>query len=247
MTFDCLGSVPVPWERAMLLPVVLMASPVLPFLPLIIYYAQCDGSRFFCNSATFPTCENLKEEGDSCSKSSECGFDVVGEKMFCVEGVCKLPQCKQVSDPSTNEPELCAGGFVDCVDGMDKEDTTKTCAEVCDGQCCIDEKACDNFTGLVCRDSNSCKGSKSCYYAEIKKVVNSCVGNLAVSAPYSITFQLFPIFYFDHSTTLLMFSSFLYCTCFWCLTLFFDSVCGLAVLLYGLNIKDQLAPSQTAV
>ena len=75
-------------------------------------------------------------------------------------------------------PSECTSGYVDCYNGL-VSGTTTSCADAClDGtaKCCDGIDACSQFTGKVCKDGNSCMGSKACYQAKIPWVVNSCYG-----------------------------------------------------------------------
>jgi len=49
-----------------------------------------------------------------------------------------------------------------------------SCAVACEGECCSGEKACDSFTGRVCKDSVSCQGNYSCAYAYIDYIHQGC-------------------------------------------------------------------------
>lgn len=76
----------------------------------------------------------------------------------------------------------CDAGFVDCLGGLDRSNSAKSCFESCAGKCCqgpfsdyMGYDACVGFTGKVCKDG-SCYGKESCYDANILSVVNSCKG-----------------------------------------------------------------------
>jgi len=80
---------------------------------------------------------------------------------------------------------VCNKGFVDCRDGfevIDGETTTRTCHDACGGSggsCCVDGNgldACDNFSGLVCKDGSCSNGGNACKGASIELVINSCIG-----------------------------------------------------------------------
>ena len=47
-----------------------------------------------------------------------------------------------------------------CVDGL--VDDGRSCAEACDGKCCVGTDACTGFSGSVCKDGSSCSGGKAC-------------------------------------------------------------------------------------
>eukprot|EP00581_Thalassiosira_minuscula_P016352 CAMPEP_0183713434 /NCGR_PEP_ID=MMETSP0737-20130205/8274_1 /TAXON_ID=385413 /ORGANISM="Thalassiosira miniscula, Strain CCMP1093" /LENGTH=515 /DNA_ID=CAMNT_0025942211 /DNA_START=168 /DNA_END=1715 /DNA_ORIENTATION=+ len=76
--------------------------------------------------------------------------------------------------------ELCPiSEYVVCVKGMAILPTgiVRSCYEECDGKCCDGTKACHLFTGVVCRDSVSCYGEKSCYNATIFSLYKGCTGD----------------------------------------------------------------------
>ena len=66
--------------------------------------------------------------------------------------------------------------FVHCIDGVTVEDSGVTCAEACGEECCVGDKSCEGFTGLVAKDG-SCDGPSACENAKIGKVSGgSCAG-----------------------------------------------------------------------
>ena len=73
--------------------------------------------------------------------------------------------------------------IVDCVDGVLKSDTSQSCVDECDGDCCVGTTgfldACDGFTGRVCKDGYSCNGKEACKDANIDLVVGGCRGDEA--------------------------------------------------------------------
>ena len=86
---------------------------------------------------------------------------------------------------SVTTPSVCNKGCVDCRNGfevIDGETTTRTCHDACGGSggsCCVDGKgldACDNFSGLVCKDGSCSNGGNACKGASIELVINSCIG-----------------------------------------------------------------------
>ena len=91
---------------------------------------------------------------------------------------------KEMSTPSgiigaaTLGDSTCTAGYVDCIDGFVAGDSSKSCAEECDGYCCVGYEACVHFTGKVCRDG-SCSnwGWDACGFATIPVVINSCKGS----------------------------------------------------------------------
>ena len=79
-----------------------------------------------------------------------------------------------------NDVVQCDGGFE--VGGMD--DTLSinpelTCAQACDGKCCVGTNACEQFTGSICKDGISCIGENACFSANITSVLRSCNGRSA--------------------------------------------------------------------
>ena len=85
----------------------------------------------------------------------------------------------QFSPTPVPPAEMCgAYGYVDCVNGFVRGDSTTTCETACGGSCCVGQEACRQFTGKVCRDG-SCGGSNACVRATIPWVVNSCTSNSA--------------------------------------------------------------------
>mmetsp|Transcript_37253 Transcript_37253/g.78559 ORF Transcript_37253/g.78559 Transcript_37253/m.78559 type:complete len:456 (-) Transcript_37253:460-1827(-) len=56
-----------------------------------------------------------------------------------------------------------------------------SCQAMCGGKCCDGTQACDLFTGVVCKDSISCFGDKSCYNATISMVLRGCHGEHSCS------------------------------------------------------------------
>ena len=78
--------------------------------------------------------------------------------------------------------------FIECEGGFVKDsDNSVSCESACDGKCCVGVyeydgetyQACDGFTGKVCKDSISCVGIYSCYYATVDSVANGCYGDFA--------------------------------------------------------------------
>lgn len=70
-----------------------------------------------------------------------------------------------------------------------RTDTSKSCADACNGKCCIGDKACNMFTGKVCLDG-SCNGTSACDNATVTNMVfASCIGASACSGAgsYSAT------------------------------------------------------------
>jgi hypothetical protein len=59
-----------------------------------------------------------------------------------------------VANTSANQyyDKECSVDYVDCVDGFLAGDSTTTCADACEGDCCVGLLACDSFTGKLCRD-----------------------------------------------------------------------------------------------
>ena len=70
-------------------------------------------------------------------------------------------------------------GYVDCVNGTVRTNTSTTCADACllqgERKCCSGVYACTGFTGTVCKDG-SCNGYAACYNASISSAVDSCKG-----------------------------------------------------------------------
>mmetsp|Transcript_8851 Transcript_8851/g.14791 ORF Transcript_8851/g.14791 Transcript_8851/m.14791 type:complete len:287 (-) Transcript_8851:109-969(-) len=76
-------------------------------------------------------------------------------------------------------PSTCRNGFLICTNGMFYNGNAPpgtTCAEYCNGQCCVGENACDGFSGTICRDRKTCVGKNSCRGARIGLVGNACRG-----------------------------------------------------------------------
>ena len=71
--------------------------------------------------------------------------------------------------------------IVECVDGVLKSDTSQSCVDECDGDCCVgttgSPDACTGFTGRVCKDGYSCNGLDACKNADIDLVVGGCRGD----------------------------------------------------------------------
>ena len=57
-----------------------------------------------------------------------------------------------------------------------------TCAMGCNGECCVRNQPCDQFTGTVWANKNSCMGISTCNYATIKMVTVGCNGTKACSS-----------------------------------------------------------------
>jgi len=55
----------------------------------------------------------------------------------------------------------------------------ETCADACEGKCCLGYQACDNFTGTVCKDGVSCNGQESCKRATIDYIHQGCNGKIS--------------------------------------------------------------------
>lgn len=77
----------------------------------------------------------------------------------------------------------CTDGYVDCTAGVVTGDPNQTpCHQACYDndlpgyRCCGGTKACDLFTGKICKDKYSCMGTEACYDATIPIVVKSCNG-----------------------------------------------------------------------
>jgi hypothetical protein len=73
----------------------------------------------------------------------------------------------------------CSYEYVDCYEGYMQGNPTQTCHEACAAgggkySCCHFKNSCEGYTGKVCKDSKSCMGYQSCYYAYIPIVVNGC-------------------------------------------------------------------------
>ena len=67
---------------------------------------------------------------------------------------------------------------VKCDKGNLAGSQSTSCFDACGGlggDCCQGTRACDDFTGSVCKDG-SCNGEDACYKANILSVVNSCSG-----------------------------------------------------------------------
>ena len=78
---------------------------------------------------------------------------------------------------------FCTDGYVDCSAGYVTDDPDQTpCHQACYDndlsgyRCCGGTKACDLFTGNICKDKYSCMGEEACYDATIPIVVKSCSG-----------------------------------------------------------------------
>jgi hypothetical protein len=73
--------------------------------------------------------------------------------------------------------------IVECVDGVLTSDTSQSCVDECDGDCCVgttgSPDACTGFTGRVCKDGYSCTGLDACKDADIDLVVGGCRGDAA--------------------------------------------------------------------
>lgn len=91
---------------------------------------------------------------------------------------------------SSEQVMMCEHGYVDCWDGWTDWvyqgngvwESSTTCRDACNGACCVSNeayspgyRACDHFTGKVCKDG-SCSGYFACYLVDIPLVVNSCIG-----------------------------------------------------------------------
>lgn len=70
---------------------------------------------------------------------------------------------------------FCPGNFVQCKNGMAPGGKT-TCEDACDTECCVGKRACDGFTGKICKDGVSCVGPNACYYSDIGVVSKGCNG-----------------------------------------------------------------------
>jgi len=71
---------------------------------------------------------------------------------------------------------LCPQDFVQCIEGYNADDDQETCADACEGECCVGTNACYYFTGSVCKDGVSCSGYNACSYSYIDSVINGCYG-----------------------------------------------------------------------
>lgn len=69
--------------------------------------------------------------------------------------------------------QCAAAGYVDCVNGFLRNDSSISCAAACQGNCCSGAKSCHGFTGKICKDG-SCQGILACVNANIPFVMNSC-------------------------------------------------------------------------
>lgn len=78
------------------------------------------------------------------------------------------PRRKLEGTCGTLEPSCGGKGSVTCANGnvtdANGDPTMQTCADACDGDCCIGEDACWKFYGTVCRDG-SCNGPDACAFA----------------------------------------------------------------------------------
>jgi len=75
--------------------------------------------------------------------------------------------------------KACRNGYLICKNGFFYNGNAPlytTCADYCDGQCCVGLGACDGFSGTICRDRKTCMGDDSCGGAKIKFVGNACRG-----------------------------------------------------------------------
>ena len=67
---------------------------------------------------------------------------------------------------------------VDCDSGILASNSSVTCADACEGECCVgttgSPDACEGFTGRVCKDNYSCNGEYACTDADIDLVVGGC-------------------------------------------------------------------------
>ncbi len=62
-----------------------------------------------------------------------------------------------------------------------QKDTSKSCTDACNGKCCIDNMACNQFTDKICLDG-SCNGTLACFNAtETNMVFACCIGASACS------------------------------------------------------------------
>lgn len=78
-------------------------------------------------------------------------------------------------ETQTYTPSTCSD-FVTCVDGFSVNSNGESgppCSTACGGLCCQGERACEGFTGKVCKDG-SCSGKQACRAATIPQVINSC-------------------------------------------------------------------------
>ena len=75
---------------------------------------------------------------------------------------------------------FCPGNFVQCKYGM--APGGKTCEDACDTECCVGKRACDGFTGKICKDSVSCVGPYACADSDIGVVSKGCNGDHACFA-----------------------------------------------------------------
>ena len=86
----------------------------------------------------------------------------------------------------------CTDGFVVCDDGYQKSadgQIIQSCAEACEGKCCVGFFSCQGFTGNICKDG-SCSGWQACKFSKIPYVVDSCTSD---NSCYSNTNRTKPI------------------------------------------------------
>lgn len=115
----------------------------------------------------------------SSSSSTSRHYDTVGHGGSSTTSTTIARRELQSSPTPVPPAEMCgAYGYVDCVNGFVRGDSTTTCETACGGSCCVGQEACRQFTGKVCRDG-SCGGSNACVRATIPWVVNSCTSNSA--------------------------------------------------------------------
>jgi hypothetical protein len=82
-----------------------------------------------------------------------------------------------LSKSSKKSSKKCGdAGYVNCVNGLVRDDAAgTTCEAACGGKCCVGAAACEGFTGIVCQD-DSCSSDAACQSATISFVINSCKG-----------------------------------------------------------------------
>eukprot|EP01083_Nonionella_stella_P257203 880592_1 len=92
-----------------------------------------------------------------------------------------LVHSQGIKDPEFFSPKkngsFCRGNFVQCRNGTAPGGAS--CEDACNGECCVEDNACTEFTGIICKDSVSCVGTRACFRANIQVVSKGCNGDRA--------------------------------------------------------------------
>lgn len=120
-------------------------------------FAPNDNATYIIGTDTLSNTTNTSSAKDIEPSSSTFAADVI------------------MSSKPSDLAKMCGvDGHVDCDHGLVRDGDGTTCEVACDGKCCGGPDACDDFTGIVCKDGSCSSTSGACQSANIPLVMNSC-------------------------------------------------------------------------